>query len=99
LLLHASQTTIDLRQNPSRLHGRVRRLRIVADPTSQITLKRLRRHEIHLEIDWAKRPSLELSLSSGRVAAFAAHPAGMASTVATTKRPVGGARSTLGVIA
>jgi len=78
---------------------------IVAGPTSQITLKRLRRpigdvlrsykvvidgntvgdirrgetktydvppgrHEIHLEIDWAKSRNLELNLSSGDVASL-----------------------------
>jgi hypothetical protein len=78
---------------------------MVADPTSQITLKRLRRpigdvlrtykvvidgntvgdirrgetktfdvppgrHEIHLEIDWAKSRDLELNLSSGDVASL-----------------------------
>jgi hypothetical protein len=77
----------------------------VADPTSQIALKRLRRplgdvlrtykvvidgntvgdirrgetktfdvppgrHEIHLEIDWAKSRNLELNLSSGDVASL-----------------------------
>jgi hypothetical protein len=91
--------------NFSRLHGRVRGSGIVAGPTSQITLKRLRRplgdvlrtykvvidgntvgdirrgetktfdvppgrHEIHLEIDWAKSRNLELNLSSGDVASL-----------------------------